>query len=201
MNNKEIFSQDFEKSSEFLKAVYRKLHLSYPKFFKMDNLAKLGLLSAELLLQDTDIIQKYKSEKTGIILLNSSSSLETDEKHQETIDDRAKYFPSPSVFVYTLANIMAGEMAIRHKLRGENSVFIFEKPDPEFIHSYVTELFALDKVECVLSGWVECYHERLESCLFLVERDPGLISSGQASENIIFDPKSISQLFNETVLK
>ncbi|MBA4393231.1 MAG: 3-oxoacyl-ACP synthase, partial [Desulfobacca sp.] len=99
---------------QFLRSIYRHYTISYPKFYKMDNLCKLGFLSAEILLQGTDILRNYPEEDIGIILGNASSSLDSDEKHQESIQDRSSYFPSPSVFVYTLANIMAGEIAIRH---------------------------------------------------------------------------------------
>jgi hypothetical protein len=201
LNGELVYMAENIAGSDTLKQVYRHFGINYPKFFKMDNLSKLGFLSSEILLADTDIKEKYKPERTGIILLNSSSSLETDEKHQESIDDRNNYFPSPSVFVYTLANIMAGEMAIRHKLRGENSVFVFEQFEPEFIYDYSRNIFKLDKADCLLGGWVESYHERMESFLFLVEQSSPSNSGDQAGENIIFDAKSTSQLFNESVLK
>ena len=35
---------------QFFSELYRELKLAYPKFFKMDPLAKLGFLAAELLL-------------------------------------------------------------------------------------------------------------------------------------------------------
>ena len=201
LNGNLVYSADGPAGSDLLKQVYRHFGYTYPKFFKMDNLSKLGFLSSEILLSNTEIKEKYSSERVGIILLNSSSSLETDEKHQESISDRDNYFPSPSVFVYTLANIMAGEMAIRHKLRGENSVFVFEQFEPEFIYDYIRNIFELNKVGCLLGGWVESYHERQESFLFLVEQSSPSNSGRQAGENIIFDAKSLSRLFNESVLK
>ena len=201
VNGNLIYAADGPAGNDTLKQVYRHFGYTYPKFFKMDNLSKLGFLSSEILLSNTEIKEKYSSERVGIILLNSSSSLETDEKHQESISDRDNYFPSPSVFVYTLANIMAGEMAIRHKLRGENSVFVFEQFEPEFIYDYIRNIFELNKVGCLLGGWVESYHERQESFLFLVEQSSPSNSGRQAGENIIFDAKSLSRLFNESVLK
>ncbi|RPH47322.1 MAG: 3-oxoacyl-ACP synthase, partial [Desulfobacteraceae bacterium] len=135
-NGSIVFSQDTSELSEFLKTAYRHLHIQYPKFFKMDNLCKLAFLSAEILLKDLELTSRYPSEEIGLILLNAASSLETDEKHQESIADRRNYFPSPSVFVYTLPNIMTGEIAIRHKIKGENAVIISEMPDSHTIYQF-----------------------------------------------------------------
>jgi len=184
-------------STDFLKSSYRELKISYPKFFKMDNLCKLAFLSAEILLKDAELLTKYPSEEIGMIILNSSSSLETDEKHQESISDRENYFPSPSVFVYTLPNIMTGEIAIRHKIKGENGVFISEKPDAGMIFTLVDELFSRKRVSCCITGWVESYHSRLSSCLMLVENEEKAKTVSQPQEIIIFDPSNLERLFKE----
>lgn len=180
---------------KFLRLVYRRSNIDYPKFFKMDNLCKLGFLSAEILLQGTDVLQKYPGEELGIILGNASSSLESDEKHQEFIRDRKKYSPSPSVFVYTLPNIMAGEIAIRHKIKGENTVFIFERFDPGFIFHYISELFRNQRVNCCVSGWIDCYGDHYESFLFIAEREDRIHRWSELQEGIIFDPRNIEKLF------
>ena len=44
------------------------------KFYKMDNLCKLGYVAAEYLLKDTH----YRPKEIGIILANASSSLDTE---------------------------------------------------------------------------------------------------------------------------
>ena len=183
--------------ADFLKSVYRQLYVQYPKFFKMDNLSKLAFLTAEILLKDYGLTARYPSEEIGMILQNSSSSLETDEKHQESISDRGNYFPSPSVFVYTLPNIMTGEIAIRHKIKGENAVFISEKPDAQAIFSLVDELFSKNRVSCCITGWVEAYHDRLSSCLMLVESEEKAKSFTEPEEMIIFDPSTIERIFKE----
>ena len=190
-----VIKQELNDHTEFLKSSYRQLGIQYPKFFKMDNLCKLAFLSAEILLKDADLLSKYPSEEIGMIILNSSSSLETDEKHQESISDRGNYFPSPSVFVYTLPNIMTGEIAIRHRLKGENGVFISEKPDPKMIFTLVDELSARGRVSCCITGYVEAYHEKLFSCLMLVENEEKVKSLTQQQEIIIFDPSTIERIF------
>jgi hypothetical protein len=198
-NGSIVMNQEPNEPADFLKASYRHLGIQYPKFFKMDNLCKLAFLTAEILLKDSEIASRYPSEEIGLIILNSSSSLETDEKHQESISDRANYFPSPSVFVYTLPNIMTGEIAIRHKIKGENGVFISEKPDPEMIFTIVNELFAQNRVSCCIAGWVEAYREKLASCLMLVENEEKVNSFREPQEIIIFDPSNIERLFKEAL--
>ncbi|MCK9400145.1 MAG: hypothetical protein M0Q51_09160 [Bacteroidales bacterium] len=183
-----------------LKTLYRHLYIQYPKFFKMDPLSKLAFLSAEILLRDMNVTTRYPSEEIGMILLNSTSSLETDEKHQESINDRGNYFPSPSVFVYTLPNIMAGEIAIRHKIKGENAVIIREKPDVQTIFQLVDELFSRKRVSCCIAGWVESYHDRLSSCLMLIENEEMAKTYIEPEEIIIFDPSNIERIFKEVLL-
>jgi hypothetical protein len=199
INGSIVFDQPSQVPSEFLKSAYRHLHIQYPKFFKMDNLSRLAFLSAEILLKDLPLTERYPSEKIGLILFNASSSLETDEKHQESISDRANYFPSPSVFVYTLANIMTGEIAIRHKIKGENAVLISEKPDAHAIFQFVSDLFARNSADCCITGWVESYHARLSSCLMLVENEEMAKSFKEPDEIIIFDPLNIERIFKEVL--
>jgi len=143
------------KFSQIAKSIYKNYKIKYPKFYKMDNLSKLGFLAAEILLKNTSVLSKYKPEEIAVILSNESSSLDTDAKYQETINDRNNYFPSPGVFVYTLANIMTGEICIRHKIKGENAVFITENYDKKFIFDYISILFADHKAKVSISGRID----------------------------------------------
>jgi hypothetical protein len=180
-------------------ALFRSLYLhykiDYPKLFKMDNLCKLAFLSAEILLQGTGALQKYPGEQIGIILENASSSLEYDRKHQESIRDRNRYFPSPSVFVYTIPNIMVAEIAIRHQVKGENAVFISEQFDPELIDHYVSELFRKQRVNCCLSGWIECYGNHYQSFLFLIEQEHKIKEFKGLQEYVIFNTLNMEKFY------
>jgi hypothetical protein len=180
---------------KLLRSVYRHYNIDYPKFFKMDNLCKLAFLSAEILLQGTTLLEKYPGEEVAIILENASSSLEVDQKHRESIRDRNKYFPSPSVFVYTIPNIMVAEIAIRHKLKGENAVLILEQFDPGFIYHYLSELFRNQQVSCCLTGWVECYGDHYQSFLFIVEQEDEIKRFKALQEYVIFSTLNMEKLF------
>ena len=153
----------------FLKALYKKEQISYPKFYKMDSLSKTGFLTSEKLIKESNVLDHYRKEEIGIIIFNSSASLDTDTAYQKTIQDKSSYFPSPSVFVYTLPNILVGEICIRHKIKGENAFLVSEKFDAEMILDNVASLMESGRVQACLCGWVEVLGEKYESLLFLVE--------------------------------
>jgi len=150
----------------FLIAAYRRLDTNYPKFYKMDGLAKLGWLAAEVLLKDSFEEGKYKPEEVGIMLNNSSSSLDTDLKYFES----TKEIASPALFVYTLPNIVIGEICIKHKFKGEGAFFIFEAFDAAFIEKYVSNLINNNILQACICGWVELTGEEYKAVLYLVEK-------------------------------
>lgn len=156
--------------AELVKALFKKEQLGYPKFYKMDSLSKLGFLCAELALRESRIAGRYPADRVAVVLSNASSSLDTDHVYQETIRDRENYFPSPSVFVYTLANIVIGEICIRHRFNGENAFFATEAFDPEQIVNQAGELLTNGRADACLCGWVEILGEHFEAALFLVEK-------------------------------
>ena len=196
VDGKVIFAHDGDGAyRDFIRAAYRHFGVDYPKFFKMDSLSKLGFLSVELLLKDTGISGRHEPEKTGLILTNASSSLEIDEKHYSTIRDHESYFPSPSNFVYTLPNIMAGEAAIRHGLKGENVVFITPGFDAETIAGITRMAFKTGALDCAVCGWVEQYGNAYESLLFLVEHQDAELGRKKSEEDIIFEPLNLINIY------
>ena len=165
---------------EFLSGLYRNAGIDYPKFFKMDVLAKAGFLVAELLLKG---VNTGNGQNTGIFLANSSSSLDTDRHYQDTIGEA--YFPSPSVFVYTLPNIVLGEICIRHKIYGENTFFVSPEFQSAFLCEYVRTVFEEVALKHALVGWLECCGEKCEVLALWVER---------GEEGIEFTKENIDKL-------
>ncbi len=141
--------------SKYAKSLYKFFKIKYPKYYKMDKLSKLAFLASEILLKDENLLKNYEEEDISVIISNGSSSLDTDAQYQKTIEDKNNYFPSPSVFVYTLANIMIGEICIRNKIKGENTVFISKDFNKEFIFEYVEILFNSGKAKVSLSGRID----------------------------------------------
>lgn len=166
--------------NDFAKNVYKHFEWNYPKFFKMDELCKLTFIGAELLLQHHP--KTHASDETSIVLMNRSASLQSDEMHQQAIQQADNYFPSPSVFVYTLPNVAIGELCIRHQITGENYFFVSDRFDAVLLTEYTTLLFAENRCKTCVAGWTELHHKAYELFLYSVE---------QNSENaVILEEKS-----------
>jgi hypothetical protein len=164
-NNREIFAVPASDVSSFLAKTYHFLQIDYPKFYKMDHLSKLGFLAAEILLKGEDI-KNYLPQDTGIVLTNANSSLDADIKYFES----AKTFASPGLFVYTLPNIVMGEICIRNNFKGENAFFVFENFDAGFLEQYVSGLFNKNILKLCICGWVDMLQEGYSAVLFLAGR-------------------------------
>tara|TARA_Y100000588_G_C13735184_1_gene703180 strand:- start:79 stop:642 length:564 start_codon:yes stop_codon:yes gene_type:complete len=137
--------------NSFLKEMYVYSELDYSKFFKMDNLCKLGLIATELIYKKNIELFK-KSNKIGIILQNRSSSLDTDLEHQKRIKDNAI---SPAVFVYTLPNILIGEISIKYKWKSEGVFFVDKEIDFELLSQYSNILLKEERTHLNIIGWVD----------------------------------------------
>jgi 3-oxoacyl-[acyl-carrier-protein] synthase-1 len=137
-----------ETGGKMLVELYRSYAGDYPKFFKMDTLCRLGFMAAELLLKHTgdDI------KPSAIVFANRSASIKNDTDYLATISD-GNYYPSPSLFVYTLPNIVTGEIAIRHHIQGETAFYVLDKPEQlePIIQSTI-----IHHSSPILAGWVEC---------------------------------------------
>lgn len=197
INKRLIFYQEkISTFAEFIRALYKQEQVTYPRFYKMDSLSKLGFLAAELLFRQVSP-GRFKPGRIAVVLSNSSSSLDTDLSHQESIRDRTAYFPSPSVFVYTLANIVIGEICIRHGIKGENAFLISEKFNPELLTDFVDEIFENDRADACLCGWIELLGNSFRAVAVLVEKsgeNDGTESSGSALD---FSADSLAGLIKE----
>lgn len=169
VNGDLIFSDESEDFSTFIKESYKFLKTDYPKFFKMDNLSKLAFLAADVILKSENLNEEENN--IALIFSNTASSLNTDRKHQASIENEAEYFPSPAVFVYTLPNICLGEISIKHRLYSENSFFIFDRFNAEHLQLYANSLLRSEKAEKVLCGWVDFDENSYEAFLYLVEKE------------------------------
>ena len=161
-----------EKGSALLTELYRNNIGDYPKFFKMDTLSKLGFIASELLLNIEGNRSFEPREDRAVILFNRNASLQADTHYQSTIQDPDNFFPSPAAFVYTLPNIVTGEIAIRNKYYGETSFKIIEDYDEKIIEKNL-ELALQDPVTTsIIGGWVDCEdEEHFEADIFLMEKD------------------------------
>jgi len=193
LNGESLYTGTDDSPAGFFNSVYRMLDTGYAKFFKMDPLCKLGFLATEILLRDSGLGQNYAPAEVAIVLSNASSSVEADRNHRQSIANRDSYFPSPSVFVYTLANIVIGEICIRHKIHGEGMFFIGKKFDPGILYNYVTRLLDDGVAGACITGWVEVNGDDYEAVVYLIEKQAGL-NSGIA----IFNAENLFNLYQQT---
>lgn len=171
----------------FLLSVYQHFHLNYPKYYKMDNLSKLGWLASEILLKDSFQKDHYQPEEAGIVLVNRNSSLDNDIKYFESFKEIA----SPSLFVYTLPNIVIGEICIRNNFKGEHAFYIQEMFDADFIAEQVNYLLDNNILKACICGWVDVLNQDYKAALFLVERR-------QTNNSMPFSTKHINNIFDKT---
>jgi len=162
----------------FLEEVYARFNIDYPKFYKMDSLCKLGFLAAELLLQE--IRDQLSETETGVVLSNAHASLDVDLKYAKTIQTGA----SPALFVYTLPNIVIGEISIRHRLKGENAFFVFKHFDGNFTSRYVNGLLENGLIRNCICGWVDFLKESYRAELYFVSPEPSGTNLPFTAENI-----------------
>lgn len=146
-----IFNSSETDFAPFIREAYKNLGDNNMKFYKMDDLCKLGYVAAGYLLKGTD----YQPEEIGIILANASSSLDTDCKHQTLISKEGDKAASPAVFVYTLPNVVLGEICIRHRIKGENTFFVCPHYEPDSLEDYARIVMAKGKLRTCIIGWCE----------------------------------------------
>lgn len=181
VNSNQKLSIESKFDEHYCKDVYRSIQMEYPKFFKMDKMCKCGIVAAELLLKDF-IYENINSFKRAMVFQNNHASLHTDRSYQSTIQN----LPSPGVFVYTLPNIVMGEISIKYQFKGENTFFVNQKFSSALFYEQTQMLFAEDLVELVILGFVDVNDESEDVFLCLVSRE---------TSEICFSKKELDRLY------
>ena len=155
--NEKLGEQEGQEHHSLLTTLYKQMIGNYPKFYKMDGLSRLGFVASEILLN----AEKGETDKErAIIFFNHSSSIASDRNYKESINDKNNYFPSPSIFVYTLPNIVTGEIAIRNHFHGETSFFILPDKDERMMEEILQASCRDDQSKSFLTGWIDYEDER-----------------------------------------
>lgn len=154
---KELGEQEGQEHHSLLTSLYKQMIGNYPKFYKMDGLSRLGFVASEILLN----AEKGETDKErAIIFFNHSSSIASDRNYKESINDKDNYFPSPSIFVYTLPNIVTGEIAIRNHFHGETSFFILPDKEKRLMEEILQASCRDAQSKSFLTGWIDYEDER-----------------------------------------
>lgn len=182
-----VFHAGENNAGDMLKESYTKLKLDYSKFYKMDMLSKAAFIGVEILKNQHPEISKYRDDEIACLFATKNSSANTDNKFINSYEkDKV---PSPGLFVYTLPNILIGEIAIRNKWYGENLCVVQPKFDPDFISTYVNILLSKKSKAC-LCGWVNAIEENVECVLFFVEK------TDSRNLNLLFNSETILNIYN-----
>jgi hypothetical protein len=182
--NGNVVFESTDSGADFLISAYKHFAIDYPKFYKMDNLSKLAFLAAESLLRGSNLKASYKPEDIAIVLSNANSSLDTDIRYWDSVATAA----SPSLFVYTLPNVMIGEICIRHHIKGENTCFVRDKFDVDFQTNYVNGLLNGGNAEVCISGWADYLYGKMEAFFMLVEKKHTSLAA--------HDPLTVKKLYH-----
>lgn len=184
--NGEVIFYSAEDVAGFLLSLYQHTGVNYPKFYKMDNLSKLGFLTAEILLKENFNKESYQPEQIGIVFSNANSSLDNDLKYFDSVSEVA----SPALFVYTLPNIVIGEICIRNNFKGEHALYVQENFDADFIAHQVDYLLGNYLLQTCICGWVDLLGQGYNATLFLVEKEAKGLS-------LLFNSANMDNIFKE----
>lgn len=153
---------DREGSIEDIIATYKSEIGGYAKFYKMDALSRVGFVMSELILRDH---REEDMTQWNVVIANRTASLANDRLYQATIQDPGNYYPSPALFVYTLPNIVTGEIAIRNKMYGETMFYIMQ--DAVQWEKQKKDLLPKGKTLC---GWIETDGTQYKASLQIIEK-------------------------------
>ena len=160
-----VFSSKSTEYGVFIREAFKKLGDDNLKFYKMDNLCKLGYVACGYLLNNVE----FEPEEMGIIVMNAVGSLDTDLDHERIISEQGDALASPSVFVYTLPNVVVGEICIRYKIKGENTFFISEGHESEKTMKYIEKAMERANLHYCITGWCELIGSRYRLNFNLLE--------------------------------
>lgn len=149
------FVKIIKTGSKLLTLLYKEYVGDYPKFYKMDDHSKLGFIATEILLEAENSSERENTISRSIAFFNRNASINTDLAYLDTITDKDNFYPSPSLFVYTLPNIVTGEIALRHHYFGETNFFILPEKDYNQIYDIIECMFCDKQTESIIGGWVE----------------------------------------------
>ena len=158
LDNKEFIIDKEITQKGLLTELYKQIIGNYPKYYKMDGLCRLGFVASELLLKaerDEGSFTEDTNKTRAIVFFNRSSSIVSDKKYLASIVEKDNYFPSPSVFVYTLPNIVTGEIAIRNGYHGETSFYILPHKNELLMQDIIETTFMDEQTTSILTGWLD----------------------------------------------
>ncbi len=156
---------------------FRSSGLNDMKFYKMDDMCKLGYIASHILLEGL----QFSPEDMAVVLQNRSASLDSDLKHLHNILSGPG--ASPAVFVYTLPNVASGEISIRYRIKGENTFFISSSYRKKDLETYAAAVLSSSRAKYCIVGWLEFLGEEYEADFELLGKKDGGSEPGTGKYN------------------
>lgn len=142
-----------------LTELYKRTVGDYPRFYKMDLLSRLGFLAAELLIKADADKDETQISDCAVVLFGHHGSVVADRNYLRTIATPEDFYPSPERFIYTLPNIVTGEIAIRHQLHAETTFIYLPRYDESELQRLIQVCAGQLTSKYLLSGWVDAEDE------------------------------------------
>lgn len=182
-NGRELYYSAGQDAHSIALDIYQQSGITYPKFFKMDILSRVAFLASEMI-----IPQPVNEDKDHVAVVFSTTSgcLDVDHKFEESRQTLA----SPALFVYTLPNIMLGEVCIRNGFKGEQMCTIAEGPDANWFGFYVGDLLHKRGTEACLCGYVDATATHIRAVMLWVSKAPS---------SLPFTPAHLTTILNSSL--
>lgn len=177
------FEHSARQSADILSESYKALAITYPKFYKMDLLSRLGFLAVEWLNPEID---KERPFDTGIICSTHQGCLEVD----KAFNHSRETFASPALFVYTLPNIVLGEICIRNNIKGPQVCLIEEGSNAELLCENALSLLNRGRARDCIVGHIDA----TEKWLFA---DMAWVSDTANQGGVLLTPESLDSRFGQ----
>jgi hypothetical protein len=154
------------------------------RFGVVDDLGLACLAATAACLKDEDQWRQTPVRQRALVFATRSGSLMTDLEFQGELDRSGR--TSPRVFVQTLPNMAAGQVAACFAVCGEHFVLIQSSPDDAARAETVAMCLAYGGARACLTGWAEYTTAGLSVELSVVyaeanaQSSPGLLTSARS---------------------
>ena len=140
-----------------LTEIYKKSIADNSRFYKMDTFSKLVYVTAALLVKDE--LPPHNPEDVSMLVFNKTSSILADRQHLATFRNSDGFYPSPSVFINTLPNVVMGELAVQYGIKGETSFIILPERDDVLIRDITDSVISDSPTRYIITGWADASAE------------------------------------------
>lgn len=129
------------------------------RFAVVDDLGLACLAAAAACLKEENKWRQIPAQQRALVFATRSGSLMTDLEFQKSLEGGGR--TSPRVFVQTLPNMAAGQVAACFAIRGEHFVLIQSSSDDPARAETVDMCLAYGNAQACLTGWAEYSAEGL----------------------------------------